>query len=622
MNEKIFSLLNKTVSAERIQKNTEELHRLEGNESYDNLIASTDFALRMMKESGFEKVERIPLPADGKTAYFDCIMPMAWKTTGRSFLRLEDGSIPEEERMIADSDKDPFNAGIWGAPTPEEGITCPVVDCPPAGGKPEEVAGKLVLLDARTLGCYKVVVKNGCAGVIISDSKGGEEFPDFCRWSNGLSYTGWYHTAEDRRVPVFSITPRRAAFLRERLARGPLKAYAVARTSICEGEIYTLTGVIPGASDEEITMVAHMYEPFLPDDSAGAAVICELARSLKELAAKGELPGLKKTLRIVLSMERYGFSQYYLDTERNKRTLTVYSFDSCCHLAGGKDEPRLKLRLSTIVQPSYMSLLMPELYRKFVPETTFILERGNLSDDTFCADDFIGIPTLWTHSGNHRYHHNSGPMFMAADWELAKKVACIMGTAVGGMATGDGKYFRSAAEEVIELGKKEIAERAAEARYQLKMHRLDKREATEKIRFLANKAAAELESVNRFAPGTVTQADKDLLIAAGEKELAGIPPVQGEPELHDFMAKAAKLVPRRLVPGTLMSMVRVPHAERRKPRMEDLLYILLDGKRTLYEAMKLYEYEMDTHFDDDAYGARIEALRFLEKYGYVALEER
>ena len=38
--------------------------------------------------------------------------------------------------------------------------------------------------------------------------------------------------------------------------------------------------------------------------------------------------------------------------------------------------------------------------------------------------------------------------------------------------------------------------------------------------------------------------------------------------------------------------------------------------------MKLYEYEMDTHFDDDAYGVRIESLRYLEKYGYVELKER
>jgi hypothetical protein len=88
------------------------------------------------------------------------------------------------------------------------------------------------------------------------------------------------------------------------------------------------------------------------------------------------------------------------------------------------------------------------------------------------------------------------------------------------------------------------------------------------------------------------------------------------------MAKAAKLIPSRIVPGTLMSMARVPHAERYKPRMEDLIYILLDGKRSLYEAMKLYEYEMDTHFDDDAYGVRIESLRYLEKYGYVELKER
>ena len=41
-------------------------------------------------------------------------------------------------------------------------------------------------------------------------------------------------------------------------------------------------------------MVAHMYEPFLPDDSAGSAVICEICRSLKSLIDQGKLPPLKK----------------------------------------------------------------------------------------------------------------------------------------------------------------------------------------------------------------------------------------------------------------------------------------------------------------------------------------
>ena len=621
MNDSLFALLSRTVSKEQIRRNTEELHRLEGNESNSNFKASTDFALKMMNEAGFQQTERIVLPADGRTTYFDCIMPPAWDSIGRSFVRLEDESLTMEERLIADSDKDQFNAGIWGAPTPEGGITCEIADYRNTGADAEAVRGKLVLLDGYSQAQYKFVSLNGGAGVIISDSAGGEEYPEFCRWCNGIGFTGWYHTAEDHRIPIFSITPRRAAFLRERLARGKVTAHAEARTRIYEGEIYTLTGIIPGSSKEEITMVAHMYEPFLPDDSAGGAVICEICRSLKSLIAQGKLPPLKKTLRIVLSMERYGFSQYYLDRERNARTLTVFSFDSCCHFPGGKDQPRLKIRQSSIIRPSFLDWYLPELFRTQLPEVSFLLERGNLSDDTFCSDDWIGIPLLWTHSGNHRYYHNSGPMFMDADWDLAYDVARGMGMLIGMLATAEAAEFRQLAEETAEMARTELAERFTAVRYELKKGSLTCREAADKIRFLADKAAERLNSINRFSPGTVHPDDLDFLAELAESALSGIRKVSGEPELYGAMAKAAKLVVTRLEPGVLMSMAKVPHAERRPNSIDLVLYILLDGKRSLYDAMKLYEYEMDITFSDEAYQKRIDMLRYLEKYGYVKIRE-
>ena len=622
MNTSLYELLSRTVSKEQIRRNTEELHRLEGNESNSNFRKSTDFALKMMKEAGFEQTGRIALPADGKTTYFDCIMPPAWDCTGRTFIRLDDDSLTEEERLIADSDKDPFNAGVWGAPTPEGGIDCEIVDFRKTGADAEAVHGKLVLLDGYSQYQYRFVAENGGVGVIISDSAGGEEYPDHCRWCNGIGFTGWYHTAEDRRIPIFSITPRRAAFLRSLLAKGKVTAHAEARTRIYEGEFYTLTGIIPGSSKEEITMVAHMYEPFLPDDSAGGAVICEICRSLKSLIDQGKLPPLKKTLRIVLSMERYGFSQYYLDRERNARTLIVFSFDSCCHFPGGKDLPRLKIRQSSIIRPSFMDWYLPEFFRTRLPEVTFLLERGNLSDDTFCSDDWIGIPSLWTHSANMRYHHNAGPMFMDADWDLAYDVARGMGTLIGTLATADAAEFKQIAAETAEIAKTELAERFTAVRYAHKKGGLNCREAADKIRFLAEKASERLLSINRFAPNAVQPGELEFLTELADTALTGIRKTSGEPELYGAMAKAAKLVVTRLEPGVLMSMAKVPHRERKFCPIELLLYILLDGKRSLYDAMKIYEYEMDVTFSEKDYQKQIDMLRYLEKYGYVQISER
>ena len=87
------------------------------------------------------------------------------------------------------------------------------------------------------------------------------------------------------------------------------------------------------------------------------------------------------------------------------------------------------------------------------------------------------------------------------------------------------------------------------------------------------------------------------------------------------MAEAAGLIATRLEPGVLMSMAKVPHRQRRNCSIELLLYILLDGKRSLYDAMKLYEYEMDLVFSDQDYQKRIDDLRYLEQYGYVRIRE-
>ena len=127
MFQSLFSDFKALISSERIQYYTREINRLEGNESYCNYRASTDLFLQLMKESGFEEISRYSLPADGKTTYFDCTMPQAWETTGRSFLRLDLPGIPENERIIADSDESQFVPGVWSGPTPDGGIDCRII---------------------------------------------------------------------------------------------------------------------------------------------------------------------------------------------------------------------------------------------------------------------------------------------------------------------------------------------------------------------------------------------------------------------------------------------------------------------------------------------------------------
>jgi len=193
---------------------------------------------------------------------------------------------------------------------------------------------------------------------------------------------------------------------------------------------------------------------------------------------------------------------------------------------------------------------------------------------------------------------------------------------IGTLATADEAKFREIAEKTQALAEAELAERIAVTRYELKIDRIDRREAADKIRFLAEKTAAQLASINRYAPGTVTPEQTAGLTALAEPAIRAAGASEGDPELHGAMACAAKIVPERLEPGTLMSMIKVPAAQRHRVGIEDLLYILLDGKRSLYEAMRCFEFEMDTTFTEADYAARIRDVEYLEKYGYVKLRRR
>lgn len=612
----IFDALAAKISKERIQKYTEEIHRLEGDESYDNYKRSTDCCLELMRESGFEQVERHALAADGETTWFDCIMPQAWDTCGQSTLTIINPDIPEEKRLLADSFENQFAINPWSAPTPEGGLDCVVINWDTAQKDPAAIAGKFVYINRYTSVQYKYISDRGAAGLITSNLILLDEFPDSYRWCNGTGFTGWYHAKGERRLPMFSLRADRAKYLQDLLAeRDNITVHAEAKTRISDGEIYTLTGVLPGKSDQEITLIAHMYEPFLADDAAGGVIICELVRAIKELIAEGVLPELERSLRIVLSMERYGFSEFFQNRERNRRTLTVISMDSACHFPGSDTFPETKLRLSSIFQPSFLDLLLPELYRKLLPQRRLDLEKGNLSDDTFCSDDWIGIPSVWFHSADVRYHHSTCHKFMDADWDLAADIARFAGAFTGALAIWQKKQFKELLEECSMLAGRELQNIIQS----IQSGNSCGFEAAEAIRLHGTLMQKRLLSLNAFAPGCVTENDVVFLQDMAEQAAAQLD--AEPPQLTEIRKKAANTFVRRLVPNCLMSIAKAPLAERKNSPIPDTLYILLDETRSVYDAARIFKYYFGTEITDQELDRILDHLDYLEKYQYVELKK-
>ncbi|MCX6984685.1 MAG: hypothetical protein NT118_08045 [Lentisphaerae bacterium] len=128
MKKLLFSLLSKEISTQRIKEQTTRLNSLERSVCYSDFKKSTQYCEEILRNAGLEEVTRYALPADGKTVYMDCVMPQAWDRVGRCFVRLEAPSLPESDRMLADTELEPLCGGIWSAPTPKAGIDCEIID--------------------------------------------------------------------------------------------------------------------------------------------------------------------------------------------------------------------------------------------------------------------------------------------------------------------------------------------------------------------------------------------------------------------------------------------------------------------------------------------------------------
>ena len=468
---RLGSVMAGAIDMNRVKARAEAVNRYERTFRAEDFEQSSRCCEQMLKEAGFSGVERYALKMDGKTANMDCIMPQAWSIRPGSFCRIEDGDVPEERRMIADYAADHFSCGIWSAPTPPEGIRAELIDSRSIADD-TDLTGKFILATEACAKFYKLGVQRGASGILMFDgsAKAAEDFPDFRRWGNGIGLTGWYHAREDRRLVVYHVTPRQGEWLHERLKKGPLHLHAVMNSKIFDGEIWTVTGVIPGEKKEEIVLLAHLYEPFLTDDALGPASCIEICTVLRELAEKKVIGPLKKSLRVVFSMELFGFSEYFSRRENVRRAFYAVSLDGIGTFNTWKPEEKksVNLRLTTGTAPFVSDLLYREYFREkdslYTPET-----RGCLSDDTFGEDPMIrkicggmpeaenGIPVNWLRTCILPYHHNTGPMFNSADWDLAGEIIQAYCTVLGIIATEDRAIMSRLMFRLEELADQELA---------------------------------------------------------------------------------------------------------------------------------------------------------------------
>ena len=608
----LYSALCNVYSEERIMENIVTLRNLEKPRGYSTFRKSTAWCAEVLEKSGFSDVRCISHKADGETAAYDFIMPQAWDLCGRCTLEI----VEPKFEMIADTDISTIYVSEYSAPTPDGGVTAELVDYADLDPKNPDCKGKYVfyrgyLPPMNPL--YNKLAAAGCVGIVFAAFNTIEREPEKPSWTNGHGHIGWYHLKEDPTVPVFCVTPRKGIELIELLSKGQVVLRGEMNTKIYDGEIYTVTATIPGKSQDEFAILGHLYEPFSSDDCQGFGVGVEVATMLKKLIDNGILPQPEKTLRLIFSMERYGFASFFAN--HDQRILAAVSVDSMTTQATQTLNTLFAISESPISCPFFGDMLFNEAMNSFCPDIKWHFYPGNMSDDCWSGEKTVDIPINWCVSGcgysRGDYHHCDASIFDAVQPDVLAKLVPMLAAYTSVIICGDREHFIKLASELEKTAAYWLETKKNYVVGQVATKKMSKTDA-----MWQNKAAeilylGRLESFNRFYPGIVTPmlpshwAD-DFYNSLSDRELT---PAE----------KRADSIRYRITSvGIPFSQARVPASERVSlTAFPELTWALLSPERTVLEATRLKDAALNGTTPDDKIDINLSYFAFLAKYGYL-----
>ncbi len=607
----LYNVLRELYSEERIMENIETLYRLEKPRGYSVFRNSTAWCEEVLKKEGFSDVRRITHKADGETASFDFIMPQAWDLCGRCTLEI----VEPVSEMIADTDISTLYVSEYSAPTPEGGVTAELVDYATLDPENPDCKDKFVFhrgyLPAHHPLCRDLAAA-GCSGIVFAAFETTEHEPDVPSWTNGHGHIGWYHLKEDPVAPIFCVTPKKGIELIQMLAKGKVTLHGVMNTKIYDGEIYTVTATIPGKSEDEFALLGHLYEPFHTDDCQGFGVGVEVAIMLKKLIEDGVLPQPEKTLRLIFSMERYGYAAFF--SQHNKKILAAASIDSFTCQASTTLNTGFSITMSALSLPFFGDMLFNEAMHKFCPDVYFRFNTGSMSDDCWMSDPTVDIPSTWCVSGcvgRSNYHHCDAPIFDAVEPEKLKKLVPMLAAYTAVMICSDRDQLTEVAKELEKVAADWLEKEKNYNAGRVAMKRMNKTDAAWRNKAQEMLYMGRMDSFNRFFPGIVTPA---LPKHWADNFLNSLP----DRELTDTEKEADSIRYRVISKGIPFSQARVPASERTwQPMAYELVWALLSPERSVFEVIRLFDATFGYKTSDKDIEAHLEYFKFLEKYGYI-----
>ena len=493
--------------------------------------------------------------------------------------------------------------------------------------------------------------------------------------ADARQYTSFWWQPGAVRCFGFVLTPRQGRAMRRLLDETdePVRVRAKVDSRLYDGAMEVVEAVIPGETDEQVLVVAHLCHP-LPsanDNASGAAAAFEAARALQSLISSEQLPGPRRTIRCLWMPEMTGTFAFLaqhedelpkyiaginLDMvgEDQEQTGSSWLIERPPEAAASfapellaclrDDLPGLKGMVD--VAPSHTGLGAYPLYRQ--AEVPF----SGGSDHYILSDPSVGVPTPMFIQWPDRFYHTSADTPDRTDPRSLARAGALAATYAYWVACAGAAEANWLGYEMVARFKAqaiEAAQRAAGEALGLDdgeslaqtMADLDRR-----LAYLLGRQKAALHTLERIAttdclvPELQAEAEEALYhelawargavdLRAAELGLGALPAPQ-PPDLSEEEQEAAELIPVRLVRGPIplgQLIHRLDEESREqwrqllKARKDRAFYTLsslalywADGERSVLEIADLIELEAGKRDMELllAYLRKVEQLGFIE----------
>jgi len=550
-----------------------------------------------LRAVGCEQAEVVEFPADGKTAYADFVMPLAWDVTEAT---LEIVEPQAEARVVARRSDEPNVAVMWSGPTPPEGLTGGLVfwdDLSDDERQSADLAGKFLFTHQKPPGLKRAALERGALGVIgdYGFDRTKPEFRDCVCWANGWSETiGWPMVAADRPLPGINLSPNQGDELL-RLAKGHpgLTVRVTVDSRLYEGTIPAVSGLMKGETDEEVCLIGHQFEVGANDNASGCAAIVEAARCVKRMVDGGDLPAPKRSARFMTTSEMYTSVPFAVASpDVMKRMLAGLNLDMICPYKGYESPMDFYENpdANACFTDDLLEVIIRRLWERNASPWVWKRKLTELSDNCWC-DPYVGVPMSWISWHGREFWHSSGDTMDRLVPEAIRDVAVVTITWLAFLLTAD-------ADDVTWLAALELAKGR---------ERVDA-EQGERRDYVLTRELARIRSISRVA-------DAPEVEAAASELAAGCDVPEAFPEDPDD--EAAQLAPVRKCAAPL-TFGRIPPAEREFPsplwngKLNSALY-WCDGERSIREVEHLVLMEHGELPKVDL----LAWFKFLARHGYV-----